>query len=104
MSETTTLDYLVTVNAEQCYTELRKLEISLIRILGFIERMSGDPNIDNFANKIQRTIVLIRQAQIAFRALYALMAGTMGGPIGWLFAGTQIVGIGLSMYEATRGV
>ncbi len=70
------------------------LEISLVRILGYVERFSGDANLNKFLSMVQRTILLVRSLQIALRALE--MAS---GPIGWLYAGTSVVAAGMSGYS-----
>ena len=98
----TEIEYLLTVNAEMAYTDLRRLESSLMRIMGYISQLSGDPNIDKMMQKAQETISLVRQLQIAYRTMLALEAGTLGGPIGWLYAGTMLAGIGLSVAEEVR--
>lgn len=91
MSESTTIDYVLTINTEMTYAELRKLEISLIRIMGYIQRFSGSPSIDAAFRKIQQLLIMIRSVQIAIRALEAA-----SGPIGWLYALTTITGAGLT--------
>ena len=102
MSEQAEIEYLLTVNVEMAYSDLRRLESSLMRIMGYISQLSGDPNIDKMMQKAQRAISLIRQLQIAYRTLAAIEAGAITGPIGWLYAGTMLAGIGLSVAEEVR--
>lgn len=83
------------------YTELRKLEISVIRILSLIRRFCGNENISKAIDYAERAIMTIRQLQMAMRALE--MAS---GPIGWLYALVSVAGVGASvavdMYDVTR--
>lgn len=102
MSEET-LDYTINLQlSAECYSELRKLETSLFRILSYIRRMTGDENINNAIARVQQLITIIRMAQIALRALQIA-----SGPIGWLYAGTTVVSLGFAvgdvMYDQTRG-
>lgn len=85
--DTRTIEYLITANIEPGYTELRKLEMSLMRILTYIKRFCGNEQIDKAIDKIQVLITAIRAAQIAIRALEAAE-----GPVGWIYAATTTIG------------
>lgn len=91
-NEQVEVDYLLTVNAEMGYTELRKLEMSLIRILSLVKRFCGDENVAKAIGTIEKLIMMIRMAQIAIRALEIAE-----GPIGWLYAITTAVGASISV-------
>jgi hypothetical protein len=83
-------------------TDIRKLEVSMMRILSYIERLTpGNTNLANLINFIQHVITTIRTLQMAIHALEIA-----SGPIGWLYAGTSIAAYGFSgysMYESLRG-
>lgn len=86
------LDYTINLQlAANCYSELRKLEISLFRILGYIRRLTGDENLSKAISHIQRLITIVRMLQVAIRALQVA-----SGPIGWLYALTTVVGVGFA--------
>jgi hypothetical protein len=87
MSEYHEIQYSLMLNAEMTYGELRKVEITMIRILSYIKRFCGDENIDKAIKKIEAVIMACRAAQIAIRALEAAE-----GPIGWAYAATTTVG------------
>ena len=103
MSEQAEIQYSLTVNTELTYNELRKLETVVMRVLNYVERLSGgNPSLQKLINTIQSTIVAIRSLQIALRSLE--MAS---GPIGWAYAATGIIAAGLSgysVYESITGV
>jgi hypothetical protein len=80
-NETTTIDYLLTLNADMSYTELRKLEISLIRIMRLVQRFSGNENLNQAITGIEKMIMTLRILQMAIRA-----TENAEGPLGWLFA------------------
>lgn len=90
-TETTEIQYLLTVNCEMTYNELRKLEMSLIRILSYVKRFCGDENVAKAIGTVEKLIMTIRMCQIAIRALEAAE-----GPIGWLYAITTAVGAAIS--------
>ena len=93
MSETE-IQYNLTVTTELAYSEIRKLEITAMRVLGYIRRLTGDERLDAAITKIQQAIMAIRAMQMAMRALE--MAS---GPIGWAFAATSIVGAAFAAGE-----
>jgi hypothetical protein len=102
MSQQVEVDYLLTVNASPSYNEIRKLEMSLIRVMSLIRRFSGNEDINQLIDYIQKAITIARSLQIALRALQAA-----SGPIGWLYAATTVIGtgvmIGESFYDNSRG-
>lgn len=93
-SETTTQDLVITlsVNTEMTYNELRKVEMSILRILSYIRRFSGNEQIDKAIQKVMQLISAIRMAQIAIRALEIAE-----GPIGWIYAITTTVGAAIAV-------
>ena len=96
------IQYSLTVNTEMTYNEVRKLEIVLVRVLSYIEKLTGgDPTLAKLINTIQSIIVTIRTLQMAIRALE--MAS---GPIGWAYAGTSLIAAGmtgLTLYDTIVG-
>jgi hypothetical protein len=95
--ESHVVDYLLMVDVEPTYANLRKLEMSMIRILHYISRFCGDENINKAIKKIETTIMLVRSCQIAIRALEAAE-----GPIGWLYALTTVAGAGIMGMTAVQ--
>lgn len=91
------IEYLITANIEPGYSELRKLEMSMIRILSYIKRFCGNEQIDKAITKIEALIMAIRAAQIAIRALEVAE-----GPIGWIYAATTTVGAIISGVTAVQ--
>lgn len=70
-------------------TEVRKMEISLIRIMNLVRRFSGHEEVNKMMDSIQRAIMLLRQMQIAIRATQAAISAS--GPVGWIYAGITVV-------------
>jgi hypothetical protein len=102
MSETTEIQYNLTLNTEMTYNELRKLEIILMRCLSYASRLTGDENLKRGIQVLQQAITTLRTLQLTMRAVQ--MAS---GPIGWAYAATSLVGVGFSgysMYETIVGV
>ncbi len=98
----TEIQYSLTVNTEMTYSELRKLETVLMRVMGYVQRFSGNTDLNKFLEMIQKLIVTVRSLQMAIRALQLA-----SGPIGWAYAATTIAGTalsGYSLYESLVGV
>lgn len=93
MSEYHEVQFSLALNADVTYGEIRKLEITLIRILGYIQRFSGDERIDKAVMKVEKLIMTIRYAQIAIRAFEIAE-----GPIGWIYALTT--GVAMLIHTA----
>lgn len=77
----------------RAYSETRKLEATLFRILGLLRRLGLPEGIEALIQKIQRVIMTVRLMHSAMIAAYAA-----SGPIGWTFAG---VGIGAAYLSFT---
>lgn len=110
-SDSTEVEYTLTINTELVSGDIRKLEVSLMRILSYIERLTGgNPNLEKLINIIQKVITTIRSLQIAlntFNTAVALSAAGLLGPVGWLYLGSSIAGAafsGYSMYESLAGM
>jgi hypothetical protein len=96
------IQFNLTVSTELTYTEIRKLEIVLMRVLGYVEQLTGNKDLRKAINVIQSMIVAIRSLQMAIRVLEVA-----SGPIGWAYAGTTMIAAGLSgysIYESITGV
>jgi hypothetical protein len=96
------VEYLLTVNAEQAETDLRKIETMIIKLTDYIRRLSGDENLDNLMLKIQQTINYLRVLQVTITAVQAaLIPGA-----GWMkaaWAGFAIANVGFTGYDMIRG-
>lgn len=105
MSYQEEIQYSLTVNTEMAYSEIRKLETTLVRVLGYIEQLVGDnPSLKKLINLLQATINTVRTLQAAIRAMNLASAST---PLGFAFAATSFVAAGLSagaLYSSTVGV
>jgi hypothetical protein len=73
------------------YGDLRKIEMSMIRIGNIIQKVFPDSQAAKIMEDVQKIINLARTAQIALRAMQ--MAE---GPVGWIFAGTTVVAAAFS--------
>ena len=84
----TEIEYTLTVNTEMARSEMRKLETTIQRILGDIRRLSGgNESIDAVTMKLQEAVTAYRAWQLAITAL-----NMATGPIGWVYAGTAVIG------------
>jgi hypothetical protein len=97
------IQYSLTVATRQLQRDINKVEVSMMRILSYIERLTpGNPSLSNLIQYAQQTITILRSLQMAIRAVQLA-----SGPIGWLYAGTSIAAAGFTgyaMYESMRGV
>lgn len=93
------IQYSLAVNTELAYSETRKLEIILIRCLGYAERLTGDPNLRKGINTIQQTIVALKSLQQVIR-----MTQLAAGPIGWAMLLTSAVATGISMGNVANSI
>jgi hypothetical protein len=102
MSEATEIQYNLTINTELARSDIRKLEIVIMRCLDYAERLTGDPNLKKGIAVIQRAITLLRTLQME---IYAVEAALIPGA-GWikmLYAGTAVATAGFSAYDMMRG-
>lgn len=101
-SNSTAIQYSLTVNTELSYSEIRKLEIVLIRTLNYVEMFSGSKDLNKALRLAQQSIIVFKSLQMSMRA--AQMAS---GPLGWAYFGVSVVASGMagySMYESMIGV
>jgi hypothetical protein len=91
MSEQAEIQYNLTLNADMSFSEIRRLEIVLVRVMSYAQQLTGDPNLKKGIQTIQQAIMSLRMLQIAIRAVQ--MAS---GPIGWIYAGTSVLAAGIS--------
>ena len=96
------VDFLLTVNTELVASELQKIETMLVRLSNYIQRLSGNKNLDALMVKIQQTINYVRALQVALSAVEAaLIPGA-----GWVkaaFSGFAIANAAFVAYDMTRG-
>lgn len=103
MSDSTSLQYSLTVNTDTAYSDIRKLETIIIRCLNYAERLTGDPNLKQGMQTIQRAIVLLRTLQQTIRLTQlALIPGA--GLIAGALAATSAVGSGFAIYDTITGI
>lgn len=108
ISASNQIQYTLTVVTQDIEENSRKLEASLMRILGYIEQipaLKDNEALMAFINTVQAAITTIRSFQIAYAAFLAA-----SGPVGWLYAGVSAiaaVGAGYAVantaYTYTRG-
>jgi hypothetical protein len=86
------VDYTLNLQmGDMSYSELRRLEMSFIRIGSYLNRIFPNSPASKIITDLERMIMLARTAQVAIHAVELA-----SGPIGWLFAATAIVGAGFA--------
>jgi len=102
MSQQVEIDYTLNLQiGDMTYTDLRRIEMSMIRICSDLNRIFPDSPVSKIISEMQRVIMLARQAQIAIRAAeMALVPGA--GWIAGLYAVTVGVSFGLNAYDSVR--
>jgi hypothetical protein len=102
MSQQQTIEYSLAINTEMSYSEVRKLEIILIRCLNLAQRFTGDENLKNGIATIQKAIMTLRTLQMAYHTVQmARMAA--GDPLAWLYAGSMVASAGMTLYDSFVG-
>lgn len=107
MSEQNEVQYSLTINTEYARENLRKIEVIIIRVLGYIKRLTGSEQLDAAIDKFIKLITTVRTAQITLHAFEVA-----AGPVGWAFAVTSAVGmaftasdfVGSLAYHEQRGL
>lgn len=99
MNQQIQIDYLLNLQiGDATYNDLRKIEMTMMRLFGVLNRVFPNSPVSKVIQDIEHTIMLLRQAQMAIRAVEAA-----SGPIGWAYAGVSVVSVALSTYESTVG-
>jgi hypothetical protein len=83
------------------YRDLKRLEISLLRIMRYVQDFSGNKDLNKALQLMEKAIIMAKTLQMVIRAVE--MAS---GPIGWLYAGTTVIAAGMSgmtLLENTTG-
>lgn len=106
MSESTEIEYLLTVSVEDCVAGFRQLERILFRSLSLMRRMGLPENVDEAVSKIQQLIFILRSLQITIRLTQAALLSM--GPLGIATAGLAgigtLVSIGDFIESDLRGI
>lgn len=103
MSQSQTIEYTLAVNTEMSYSDIRKLEMVLIRCLNLAQRFTGDENLKNGIATMQKAIMTLRTLQMAYHTVQlARMAA--GDPIAWLYAASSVATAGMTLYDSFVGV
>lgn len=103
MSQDVEINYSLLVSTDLSYSELRKIEITSIRLLGLISRFTGgDPNITKFVGLLQKSIMWIRHLQMVIHAFEVAE-----GPLGWVFFAVSAMSFAFTtgdmLYSQERG-
>ena len=99
MSEQHSIDYLLSVNIEPSYTNLRRLELILYRNMNYLKRLTGREDVAGAVDTLQKLIMWLRMAQITLHA-FQLAAG----PIGWAYFATTAVGLAFTTGDMLLGM
>jgi hypothetical protein len=85
MSETVSIDYLLTVNVESATTTLNQLQHLGIMLCRLLNRLGLPEDVKQAVASLMRLIQIIRLARISL-----LLLQTAEGPIGWATAGLSV--------------
>jgi len=99
--ELETVTFNLELNVEQAYSEVRKLETALFRVLSMARRAGLPEDLSRAFTMIQRQIMTVRMLTTALVALN--MALSAGSPAGVLLAITGFAGVGFSMVDTLAG-
>lgn len=98
-SEDHTVSFSLEVNVENAYVEVRKLETVLYRTLSLASRLTGDEDLRNGIQTLQRALAVANQLRLAYRALQiARMAA--GDPLAWALAGLSVAEVAMDLRTA----
>lgn len=93
------IQYTLTILTQELEENSAKLEASLIRLAGYLSRMSGSEDIRKFINTVQDAMIAVRSMQQTIQLFYAA-----SGPIGWIIAGTSAVTTAFAVSTMVTGV
>jgi len=93
------IQYTLTVLTKDIEDNSARLESSLIRLAGYLQRMSGSEDIRKFINLVQDAMIAVRSMQTTIQLFYAAT-----GPIGWVIAGTSALTTAFSVARLTTDV
>lgn len=103
MSTSQTIEYSLVVNADVSYSDIRKLETAIVRTLNLAQRLTGNENLQEGLQTIQKAIMMLRTLQMAYQAVQiARMAA--GDPIAWFSAAATVGATALTIYDSITGV
>lgn len=103
MSESQTIEYNFLLNVDIAMSDVRKLEMALIRCLNIAQRFTGDENLKKGIATIQRSIMTLRSLQAAYHAVQiARMAA--GDPLAWFSAGATVLSVGFTVTDFMMSV
>ncbi|MFA5365197.1 MAG: hypothetical protein WC325_08470 [Candidatus Bathyarchaeia archaeon] len=99
-SNSTAIQYSLSLNTELAHKDIRQLETVLMRTLNYVQMFTGgDPNITKAINLAQAAITTYRTLEMAIRAAQAaLIPGA--GLIKLAYAATSFIAVGMSGYSA----
>jgi hypothetical protein len=84
------------VKSTEASLSLRQQIHTLNEMLMLIEITAGDKNIDRAIQKVQQFMMVLMRLRMLLFAIQEAEAGTLG-PLGWLYAGANAVGFGISL-------
>lgn len=103
MSQSQTIEYTLAIAVDDSYSEIRKLETTLVRCLSLAQRLTGDENLQRGIVTLQKAIMTLRALQMAYRSVQiARMAA--GDPLAWINAGSMVATGAMTLYDAFVGV
>lgn len=94
----TSIDYLLTVNIDLAYSDVRKLEAAIMKTLNIAERLTGDENLKQGIQTMQRAITTLRMLQVAYQAMQIARMSS-GDPLAWFSAGATVATTALNLYD-----
>jgi hypothetical protein len=98
MSQSQTIEYSLAINTDMAYSDIRKLEISLVRCLNLAQRFTGDEDLKKGIQLMQKAIMTLRTLQMAYHAVQmARMAA--GDPLAWFSAATMVATSAMTVYD-----
>jgi hypothetical protein len=102
MSTQVEVDYILNLKlGDLNVSDVRKIEMSMVRIASDLNRIFPNSPISKIAEDIERVIMLARQAQTALIGLEAALVPGAGW-IQMLTAATMATSLGISAYDTVR--
>lgn len=93
------IQYTLTILTGELEENSAKLEASLIRLAGYLQRMTGSEDIRKFLNLVQDAMTSVRSMQQTIQLFYAA-----SGPFGWLLAGVSALGTAFAVTSVVQDV
>lgn len=96
--EANTVDFLLTVDARQAQKDIDRLQAQLMRVTQQIVRLTGQNELGNAMQLMQKAIVIAQALQLTYASMRVVATAGLD-PIAWAQLGMAVTTTALTVYE-----